>query len=225
MNYWLTLGFLFAFSATASTLSAQEEAKKAFQVVFTQDMDEAALESIQDFVKPWGVVLTINSTEYGNGLLQAIDFSITSDKGTGSAKGEVRPGQSFGFQYDPKRDRNYALVVGTLAPSSATTLAVQDRPKDFVEVVFTKEMDQAALKSIQQIVKPLGVDLQINGTEYKNGLLHSIDFSVVAAKASGSAKGEIRPDRKFGFQYNPKGGTKVAVLVVGGLDQPREKGN
>ncbi|MEO7080466.1 MAG: hypothetical protein ABIY71_03025 [Flavobacteriales bacterium] len=220
MNYLVTLGFLFAFTTSATTLVAQNNTNKALQIVFTQDMDEAALESIQDFVKSWGVILTINSTEYENNLLQTIDFSISTDKGNGSAKGEVRPDRNFGFRYDPKLGTNYAVVVGTLAPPSSTIVAEQDRPKDFVEVVFTKEMDEAALKSIQQIVKPLGVDLQINGTEYKNGLLYSIDFSVVTATASGSAKGEIRPDRKFGFQYNPKGGTKVAV-VVGSLDQAR----
>lgn len=221
MNYWLSLGFLLAFTTAANNVSAQDETNKALQIVFTQDMDEAALESIQDFVRSWGVILTINGTEYENGLLQTIDFSITTDKGNGSAKGEVRPDRKFGFKYDPKRGTNYAVVVGTLAPPSTNTVAVQNRPKDFVEVVFTQDMDLAALKSIQQIVKELGVDLQINGTEYTNGLLRSIDFSVVTAKASGSAKGEIRPDRKFGFQYNPKGDTKVAV-VAGALDQVRD---
>lgn len=74
-------------------------------------------------------------------------------------------------------------------------------------------MDLAQLDSIQHAVKLLGVDLQINGTEYNDGLLHTIAFSIVTDRGNGSAKGELRPDNKFGFRYYPNGGDKVAMLV------------
>lgn len=65
------------------------------------------------------------------------------------------------------------------------------------------------------------MDLQINGTEYMVGLLHTIDFTIATDKGNGSAKGELRPDHKFGFQYYPKGGNKVAMRA-GTLDLPNE---
>ena len=106
--------------------------------------------------------------------------------------------------------------------AAATTLSAQDSTKKALQVVFTQDMDKAALESIQEFVKPWGVDLKINGTEYENGLLHTIDFSVVTATAKGSAKGEIQPDRRFGFRYDPRGGNK-ASLSVGALDRPRSE--
>ena len=104
----------------------------------------------------------------------------------------------------------------------ATALVAQDSTNKVVEVVFTQKMDQADLDSIQQAVKTLGVDLQIHGTEYKAGLLHTIDFSIATANGKGAARGEIRPDRKFGFQCYPSGGINYAV-VVGALDPPPVK--
>ncbi len=118
---------------------------------------------------------------------------------------------------------NRLLKLGSLLVFTvcATTLPAQDSPAEVVEVVFTQDMDEAQLDSIQQAVKPLGVDLQINGTEYKDGLLHTIDFSIATDKGNGTAKGELRPDHKFGFRYYPKGGNKVAMRV-GTLDPPNE---
>lgn len=101
--------------------------------------------------------------------------------------------------------------------AATTTLAAQDSTKKAVQIVFAQDMDQAALESIQAFVKPWGVDLTINGTEYKNGLLHTIDLSVVTAIGSGSAKGEVRPDRHLGFRYDPQVGSKLP-LTVGSLD-------
>ena len=103
--------------------------------------------------------------------------------------------------------------------TAASTLAAQDSAKDVVEVVFTQDMDQADLDSIQQAMKPLGVDLQINSTEYEDGLLHTLDFSIATSKGNGTAKGDIQPDRKFGFRYYPNGSGKFAVSV-GRLDPP-----
>lgn len=114
MNYLLNLGFLLAFTTAATTISAQDSTKKAVQIVFTQDMDQAALESIQEFVKPWGVDLKINGTEYENGLLHTIDFTVATAKGNGSAKGEVRPDRHLGFRYDPQVSSKAALSVGSL---------------------------------------------------------------------------------------------------------------
>lgn len=106
--------------------------------------------------------------------------------------------------------------------AGATTLAAQDSTNKVVEVVFTQDMDQADLDSIQQAVKLLGVDLQINSTKFEAGLLHTIDFSITTVDGDGSARGEIRPDRKFGFQCYPNGGPKYAV-VVGELDPPPDE--
>ena len=114
MNYLLNLGFLLAVATSATTLSAQDSTKKAVQIVFTQDMDHAALESIQEFVKPWGVDLKINGTEYENGLLHTIDFSVVTAIGKGSAKGEVRPDRRLGFRFDPQVGSKVALSVGSL---------------------------------------------------------------------------------------------------------------
>lgn len=226
MNYWLTLGSLIAFTTAATTLPAQDSTQKVVevvQVVFTQDMDQADLDSIQRVMKPLGVDLEIHNSVYEAGQLHMIDFSITTASGKGSARGEIRPDRKFGFICYPKGGPKYAVVVGALGPAPDATLSTPDDPKDVVEVVFTPDMDQADLDSIQQAVKPLGVDLQINGSVYENGLLHTIDFSIATEKGNGSAKGDIRPDHKFGFRYYPHGGSKVAVSV-GSLDRPRDEG-
>ena len=91
-----------------------------------------------------------------------------------------------------------------------------------MQVVFTPDMDQLDLDSIQRVLKPLGVDLQINNTKYEAGFLHTIDFTVDTPNGTGSARGELRPDRKFGFISSPIAGTKFAI-VVGYLDPPPKK--
>ncbi|MBK9421408.1 MAG: hypothetical protein IPN44_10215 [Flavobacteriales bacterium] len=212
------LGLLLAFTAFATSLPAQDGTNKIVQVVFTQKMDQGALDSIQRVMKPLGVDLQVHNTKFEAGLLRTIDFTIVTPNGTGSARGEIRPDRRFGFICDPKAGSKFAVVVGDFGPTPASTLAVQDSSNDVVEVVFTQYMDLADLDSIQKAVRPFGVDLQINGTEYKDGLLHSIDFNIVTPRGPASAKGEIRSDRKFGFRYDPKGDKKVAV-EVGTLDR------
>ncbi|MFZ1657535.1 MAG: hypothetical protein WAT61_01850 [Flavobacteriales bacterium] len=219
MNRLFHLGFVLAFATAASTLAAQDSAKDVVEVVFTQDMDQADLDSIQQAMKPLGVDLQINNTKFEAGLLHTIDFSITTGTGDGSARGQIRPDRKFGFICSPKGGTQFAVVAGELGPAPAPSLVSQDNPKELVEVVFTQDMDQADLDSIQLAVKPLGVDLQINSTEYEDGLLHTLDFSIATSKGNGTAKGDIQPDRKFGFRYYPNGGGKFAVLV-GRLDTP-----
>ena len=214
----LHLGVLLAFTTAATTLPAQDGTNRIVQVVFTQQMDQGALDSIQRVMRPLGVDLQVHNTKFEAGLLRTIDFTIVTPNGTGSARGEIRPDRRFGFICDPKAGAKFAVVVGALGPTPSATLAMQDSSKDMVEVVFTQRMDLADLDSIQKALKPFGVDLQINGTEFKDGLLHSVDFSVVTPRGPGSAKGEIRPDRKFGFRYDPKGDKKIA-LSVGTLER------
>ena len=117
MNYWLTLGFLFAFTTAATTLVAQDSTNKVVQVVFTQDMDQAALDSIQRVMKPLGVDLQIHATKFEAGLLRTIDFTITTANGTGSARGEIRPDRRFGFICSPKAGLKFAVVAGDLGPA------------------------------------------------------------------------------------------------------------
>ena len=100
--------------------------------------------------------------------------------------------------------------------TAATTLTAQDSTNKVVQVVFTQKMDQTDLDSIQRVMKPLGVDLQIHSTKFEAGLLRKIDFTVTTTTGKGSARGEIRPDQMFGFQCVPKGGTTYEV-VAGGL--------
>lgn len=103
--------------------------------------------------------------------------------------------------------------------TASATLSAQDRTDQLVQVVFTPDMDQADLDSIQRAMKPLGVDLQIHNTKFEAGLLRTIDFSIDTPNGHGSARGKIRPDRKFGFICDPIAGEKFTV-VVGELHDP-----
>lgn len=111
------LGFVLAFTIATTTLHAQDTTNKIVQVVFTQDMGQTALDSIQQVMKPLGVDLQIHSTKFEAGLLRTIDFSIATPNGNGSARGEIRPDRKFGFICDPKAGDKFTVVVGELGPA------------------------------------------------------------------------------------------------------------
>jgi hypothetical protein len=117
------------------------------------------------------------------------------------------------------RQLSFAGLLLAIVP---TTLTAQDKSKEMVEVIFTQDMDKADLDSIKYHVKRSRVSLQITNVEYQDGLLHTIDFSVSTPKANGTASGEIKPDKQFGFRYDPSGGSEY-VLLVGSLDVPSKK--
>lgn len=114
MNFLVKLAFLLACTTAAATLTAQDSTNKIVQVVFTPDMGQADLDSIQRAMKPLGVDLQIHSTKYEAGLLRTIDFSIDTPNGKGSARGEIRPERKFGFICDPIAGDKFTVVVGEL---------------------------------------------------------------------------------------------------------------
>ena len=103
---------------------------------------------------------------------------------------------------------------------SSFTLRAQDTSDQVVEVVFTQDMDVAALKRIQEEVKAEGIELAYTNKNFLGGQLHEIAFSVVTAKGSGKANGPITADRRFGFRYDPRPGAEVP-FSVGTLDAPQ----
>ena len=107
---------LIAFIPT--TLAAQDKSKEKVEVIFTQDMVKADLDSIKLHVKYHRVVLQINNVEYQDGRLHRIDFNVSTPKGKGSASGEIKPDQQFGFSYDPSGESEFALTVGSLGVPS-----------------------------------------------------------------------------------------------------------
>jgi hypothetical protein len=83
--------------------------------------------------------------------------------------------------------------------SSPIALRAQEGADAVVEVIFTPEMDKAALQRIQEEVKAKGVVLTYEETDFKAGLLHHIAFSVTTPAGSGKAQGEVDAARRPGF--------------------------
>jgi len=97
--------------------------------------------------------------------------------------------------------------------SSPIALRGQEGAEAVVEVIFTPEMDKAALLRIQEEVKAKGVILTYEETDFKAGLLHHIAFSVITPAGSGKAEGDIDPQPRPGFRYDPRKGAEVPFSV------------
>lgn len=113
------------------------------------------------------------------------------------------------------------LLVNALVPLSVLVLnpdrvMAQDGAAEPVVVIFSPDMQRADLDRITAEVKAQGIDLDIDRARYKDGLLHTIAFSVRTPGGSGTASGELRPDRRLGFRYDPRPGVKT-VFSVGNL--------
>lgn len=82
-----------------TALHAQDSSTKPIEVVFTPDMEEAVLLGIQEKLTELGVDLTYNSYTFDQGKLVHIDFSIKTPHGQGSAQGDIKLNERFGFHY------------------------------------------------------------------------------------------------------------------------------
>lgn len=106
----LTLFLSLTFGATAQG--------RAMKVIFTPDMDKAALEKIQADAKANGLELTYTSTDFKDGELASLAFVLKTKAGMGSAEtAGLSAEKPFGFSYDPKAGAGEAaFMVGTLEP-------------------------------------------------------------------------------------------------------------
>jgi hypothetical protein len=87
-----------------------------------------------------------------------------------------------------------------------------------MEVVFTREMDKAALEKIQNDAKANGLGLEYTHMDFKDGHLVSIAFTLKTKAGTGSAEtAALSADKPFGFSYDPNAGAGEAVFAVGGL--------
>lgn len=103
-----------------------------------------------------------------------------------------------------------------------TALHAQKGTDQVVEVVFTSDMDKTALERIKEDVKAKGVLLTYDVTDFKAGQLHHIAFSVTTPVGSGKAEGDIKPDVRYGFRYDPRPGAEVP-FSVGSLNRGVEE--
>ncbi|MCC6839769.1 MAG: hypothetical protein IT230_06385 [Flavobacteriales bacterium] len=93
---------------------AQTRSPDAIEVTFTPSTTEAELLLIKDRVKAKGLDLTYTDLRYDQGLLRSLAFKLVTDQGEGTAKGEIRAEERFGFYYDPTPQGGVKLIVGPL---------------------------------------------------------------------------------------------------------------
>ena len=114
MNTLLPICLALVIAIPVTTVSAQHRAKELVEVIFLPEIGPADLDSIQAHLKAYKIDLQVNSTEYDDGLLTAIDFLVSTPNGKGSAQGTVERDKKLGFRYDPSRESEFTLAVGYL---------------------------------------------------------------------------------------------------------------
>jgi hypothetical protein len=92
-------------------------------------------------------------------------------------------------------------------------LRAQEKVELPVEAIFTQEMTKADLERIEKEMADKGIELKIDDADFRDGRLHAISFSVKTAIGSGTASGEITPDTRYGFRYDPRPGVEVPFAV------------
>ena len=92
-------------------------------------------------------------------------------------------------------------------------LRAQEKVELPVEAIFTQEMTKADLERIEKEMADKGIELKIDNADYRDGRLHAISFSVKTAIGSGTASGEIKPDSRYGFHYDPRPDAEVPFAV------------
>jgi hypothetical protein len=117
---------MFMLLSSPIALRAQEGADAVVEVIFTPEMDKAALQRIQEEVKAKGVVLTYEETDFKAGLLHHIAFSVTTPAGSGKAQGEVDAARRPGFSYDPRKGADVPFRVGRIGRATTAEVPVQD---------------------------------------------------------------------------------------------------
>jgi hypothetical protein len=117
---------MFMLLSSPVALHAQEGADAVVEVIFTPEMDKAALQRIQEEVKAKGVVLTYDDTDFKAGLLHHIAFSVTTPAGSGKAEGDVDAARLPGFSYDPREGADVPFRVGMIGRATTAQVPVQD---------------------------------------------------------------------------------------------------
>jgi hypothetical protein len=117
---------MFMLLSSPIALRAQEGADAVVEVIFTPEMDKAALQRIQEEVKAKGVVLTYEETDFKAGLLHHIAFSVTTPAGSGKAQGDVDAARRPGFSYDPRKGADVPFRVGRIGRATTAEVPVQD---------------------------------------------------------------------------------------------------
>ncbi len=117
---------IFMLLSSPTALHAQEGADQVVEVIFTPEMDKAALQRIQEEVKAKGVMLTYEDTDFKAGLLHHIAFSVTTPAGSGKAEGDVDTARRPGFSYDPRENAEVPFRVGMIGRATTAPVQVQD---------------------------------------------------------------------------------------------------
>lgn len=116
---------MFMLLSSPIALHAQEGADAVVEVIFTPEMDKAALQRIQEEVKAKGVMLTYDDTDFKAGHLHHIAFSVTTPAGSGQAEGDIDPEPRPGFRYDPRKDAEVPFSVGRVGRSATASVLDQ----------------------------------------------------------------------------------------------------
>lgn len=124
-SVFYSLGLVALLTLAPMALTAQEGADQVVEVVFTPDMDKAALQRIQAEVKAKGVDLTYDETDFKDGRLDHIAFSVTTPAGSGKAQGNVGQQRLPGFSYDPREGADVPFRVGMIGRSVVAPVEVQ----------------------------------------------------------------------------------------------------
>jgi hypothetical protein len=107
---------LTAFFNLATTLaSAQSDDAQPVEVVFTGGMSKAEVDRLIQQTFPnvqWRASVL---RWYPDGGLRGVNIAVRTDKGDGTAQSDdLKPGERFGFRYDPRPDVKVPFRVGYL---------------------------------------------------------------------------------------------------------------
>lgn len=95
----------------------------------------------------------------------------------------------------------------------------------WMEVIFTPEMDEAQLTQIQNEAKANGLELSYTHLNRDNRRITSLAFVLKTKKGMGTAETDnLSEDKPFGFRYDPKAAGGEATFSVGTLKPMETKG-
>ena len=114
MSFLLLLVTAF-FTLPNNTAFAQSDKEQVVEVVFTGGMSRAEVDRLIQQTFPSVQWRASAMRWYPDGGLRGINIAVRTDKGEGTAQSdELKPGERFGFRYDPGPGVKVPFSVGSL---------------------------------------------------------------------------------------------------------------
>jgi len=104
-----------AFFALPNTAAFGQSDPQPVEVVFTGGMSKAEVDRLIQQTFPNVQWRASAMRWYPDGGLRGINIAVRTDKGDGTAQSDdLKPGDRFGFRYDPRPDVKVPFRVGSL---------------------------------------------------------------------------------------------------------------